>query len=232
MSGPAGGVIGGRWTGENCGKGNVITIDIGGTSADITVIEDGELRIKNPRDTEVAGLPVLVPMIDIDAIGAGGGSIAYIDPRRRVPRRPALGRRRAGAGLLRQGRRRADRDRRAGRARPHGSGAFPRRRPGHRRVAVGEGDPQAHRRAAAAVASTQAALGILRIINNNMALAINANSVAKGVDPRNFTLMGFGGAGPLHSVSLAEAIFAKDVISPVHPGITAATGPAGDRPAV
>jgi N-methylhydantoinase A/oxoprolinase/acetone carboxylase beta subunit len=70
----------------------------------------------------------------------------------------------------------------------------------------------------------QAALGVLKIINNNMALAINANSVAKGVDPRNFTLMGFGGAGPLHSVSLAEAIYAKDVISPVHPGITAATG--------
>ena len=57
-----------------------------------------------------------------------------------------------------------------------------------------------------------------------MALAINANSVAKGIDPRNFTLMGFGGAGPLHSVSLAEAIRAKDVISPVHPGITAAIG--------
>ena len=80
LSGPAGGVIGGRWTGDNCGKANIITIDIGGTSADISVIQNGELRIKNPRDTEVASLPVLVPMIDIDAIGAGGGSIAYIDP--------------------------------------------------------------------------------------------------------------------------------------------------------
>jgi N-methylhydantoinase A len=69
-----------------------------------------------------------------------------------------------------------------------------------------------------------AALGILKIVNNNMALAINANSVAKGIDPRNFTLMGFGGAGPLHAVSLAEAIYAKDVVSPVQPGITAATG--------
>jgi N-methylhydantoinase A len=69
-----------------------------------------------------------------------------------------------------------------------------------------------------------AALGILKIVNNNMALAINANSVAKGIDPRNFSLMGFGGAGPLHAVSLAEAIFAKDVIVPVQPGITAATG--------
>ena len=80
LSGPAGGVIGGRWTGEACRTHNVITIDIGGTSADISVIQNGELRIKNPRDTEVACLPVLVPMIDIDAIGAGGGSIAYIDP--------------------------------------------------------------------------------------------------------------------------------------------------------
>ena len=64
LSGPAGGVIGGKWTGEHCDTGNVITIDIGGTSADISVIQDGELRIKNPRDTEVAGLPVLAPMID------------------------------------------------------------------------------------------------------------------------------------------------------------------------
>jgi N-methylhydantoinase A len=71
---------------------------------------------------------------------------------------------------------------------------------------------------------TDAALGILRVVNNNMALAINANSVAKGIDPRNFTLMGFGGAGPLHAVALAELIGAKDTIAPLHPGITAAMG--------
>ena len=80
LSGPAGGVIGGRWTGASCNTNNVITIDVGGTSADISVIQNGELRIKNPRDTEVASLPVLVPMIDVDAIGAGGGSIAFLDP--------------------------------------------------------------------------------------------------------------------------------------------------------
>lgn len=223
LSGPAGGVIGGRWTGENCGKGNIITIDIGGTSADISVIEDGELRIKNPRDTEVAGLPVLVPMIDIDAIGAGGGSIAYIDP----------------GGAFRVG--------------PRSAGAVPGpacyAKGGDEptvtdaQVVLGRMDPEhflggdlaidaslsekairKHIAEPLKLSLDEAALGILKIINNNMALAINANSVAKGVDPRNFTLMGFGGAGPLHSVSLAEAIFAKDVISPVHPGITAATG--------
>ncbi|MEW9837906.1 hydantoinase/oxoprolinase family protein [Mesorhizobium marinum] len=223
LSGPAGGVIGGRWTGQHSGKTNVITIDIGGTSADISVIEDGELRIKNPRDTEVAGLPVLVPMIDIDAIGAGGGSIAYVDP----------------GGAFRVG--------------PRSAGAVPGPacygRGGDAptvtdaQVVLGRMDPEhflggdlkidaslsekairAHIAEPLDMSVEAAALGILKIINNNMALAINANSVAKGVDPRNFSLMGFGGAGPLHSVSLAEMIFAKDVISPVHPGITAATG--------
>lgn len=223
LSGPAGGVIGGRWTGEHSDKNNIITIDIGGTSADISVIENGELRIKNPRDTEVAGLPVLVPMIDIDAIGAGGGSIAYIDS----------------GGAFRVG--------------PRSAGAVPGpacyAKGGDEptvtdaQVVLGRMDPEhflggdltidaslsekairKHIAEPLKLSLEDAALGILKIINNNMALAINANSVAKGVDPRNFSLMGFGGAGPLHSVSLAEAIHAKDVISPVHPGITAATG--------
>jgi len=223
LSGPAGGVIGGRWTGDNCGKANVITIDIGGTSADISVIQDGELRIKNPRDTEVASLPVLVPMIDIDAIGAGGGSIAYIDP----------------GGAFRVGPRSAG-------AEPgpacYGKGGD---EPAvtDAQVVLGRLDPEhflggdltidaslsekairKHIAKPLKLSLDEAALGILKIVNNNMALAINANSVAKGIDPRNFSLMGFGGAGPLHSVSLAAAIAAKDVIVPVQPGITAATG--------
>lgn len=223
LSGPAGGVIGGRWTGGHCGKDKIITIDIGGTSADISVIEDGELRIKNPRDTEVAGLPVLVPMIDIDAIGAGGGSIAYIDP----------------GGAFRVGPRSAGAE--PGPACYGKGGTEP--TVTDAQVVLGRLDPEhflggdlkidatlsekairEHIAGPLGLPLDQAALGILRIVNNNMALAINANSVAKGVDPRNFTLMGFGGAGPLHAVSLAEAIFARDVISPVHPGITAATG--------
>jgi len=223
LSGPAGGVIGGRWTGEACNTGNVITIDIGGTSADISVIEDGQLRIKNPRDTEVAGLPVLVPMIDIDAIGAGGGSIAYIDE----------------GGAFRVG--------------PRSAGAVPgpacygnggtEPTVTDAQVVLGRLDQEqflggdlkidpalAHAAVKAGIADklglnvVDAALGVLRIINNNMALAINANSVAKGVDPRNFSLMGFGGAGPLHVTALSEMIYAKDCISPLHPGITAAMG--------
>jgi N-methylhydantoinase A len=223
LSGPAGGVIGGRWTGASCNTNNVITVDVGGTSADISVIQNGELRIKNPRDTEVASLPVLVPMIDVDAIGAGGGSIAFLDP----------------GGAFRVGPRSAG-------ASPgpacYGKGGI---EPAvtDAQVVLGRLDPEhflggdlridpslAHKAVEANVATPlklsvkDAALGILRVVNNNMALAINANSVAKGIDPRNFTLMGFGGAGPLHATSLAEIIGAKDTISPLHPGITAAMG--------
>ncbi len=223
LSGPAGGVIGARSTGEHNDISNIITIDIGGTSADISVIQDGDLRIKNPRDTEVASLPVLVPMLDIDAIGAGGGSIAYIDE----------------GGAFRVG--------------PKSAGAVPgpacygnggeHPTVTDAQVVLGRLDQEqflggdivikpelaekaikTHIADPLGMSVTEAALGILKIINNNMALAINSNSVAKGIDPRGFTLMGFGGAGPLHAVALAEMISAKNIISPSQPGITAALG--------
>ena len=223
LSGPAGGVIGARSTGEQNNISNIITIDIGGTSADISVIQNGDLRIKNPRDTEVASLPVLVPMLDIDAIGAGGGSIAYID----------------NGGAFRVG--------------PKSAGAVPgpacygnggeHPTVTDAQVVLGRLDQEqflggdivikpelaekaikTHIADPLGMSVTEAALGILKIINNNMALAINSNSVAKGIDPRGFTLMGFGGAGPLHAVALAEMISAKNIISPSQPGVTAALG--------
>lgn len=223
LSGPAGGVIGAKATGEANKISNIITIDIGGTSADISVIQEGDLRIKNPRDTEVAELPVLVPMLDIDAIGAGGGSIAYIDD----------------GGAFRVG--------------PKSAGAVPgpacygnggvNPTVTDAQVVLGRLDqeqflggdivinPSLAEKAIKkyiadplGLSTSDAALGILKIINNNMALAINSNSVAKGIDPRGFTLMGFGGAGPLHSVALAEMISARNIISPAQPGITAALG--------
>ena len=224
LSGPAGGVIGGRWTGEACSTGNVITIDIGGTSADISVIEDGQLRIKNPRDTEVAGLPVLVPMIDIDAIGAGGGSIAYIDQ----------------GGAFRVG--------------PRSAGAVPgpacygnggteptvtdaqvvlgrldqeQFLGGDLKIdpALAEAAIKTHIADKLGLSVVDAAIGILKIINNNMALAINANSVAKGVDPRNFSLMGFGGAGPLH---VAALVVQHNSTTLLPPGYTARVLSHGD----
>ncbi|WP_334174500.1 hydantoinase/oxoprolinase family protein [Pseudoxanthobacter sp.] len=223
LSGPAGGVIGGAWIGGLSQRQNIITIDIGGTSADISVIADGQLKIKNPRDTQVDLLPVLAPMLDVTAIGAGGGSIASIDA----------------GGLFRVG--------------PRSAGASPGPacygRGGTEptvtdaQVVLGRLDPEhflggdlvidrtlAETAIAGKIAGPlgltveEAALGILRVVNSNMALAIRANSVAKGVDPRRFSLMAFGGAGPLHGTSLAEAVSASEVLIPPAPGITAAMG--------
>ncbi len=223
MSGPAGGVIGGKWAGERAEESNLITVDIGGTSADISVIPDGRVRVKNPRDTEVNGYPVLVPMIDVVTIGAGGGSIAYIDE----------------GGAFRVGPRSAGAD--PGPACYARGGALP--TVTDAQVALGRLDPEhflgGDLRIDAALAAaaieehicpklelsvTDAALGIIRVINSNMALAIRANSVARGIDPREFALMPFGGAGPLHAVALANAVAAREIIVPPAPGITAAMG--------
>ena len=223
MSGPAGGVIGGKWAGERAQESNLITVDIGGTSADISVIPDGKVRVKNPRDTEVNGYPVLVPMIDIATIGAGGGSIAYVDE----------------GGAFRVGPLSAGAD--PGPACYARGGALP--TVTDAQVVLGRMDPEhflggdlhidaalaasaieEHLCAKLAMSVTDAALGIIRVINSNMALAIRANSVARGIDPREFALMPFGGAGPLHAVALANAVAAREIIVPPAPGITAAMG--------
>jgi len=222
-SGPAGGVIGGRWAGALSGVDNIITVDIGGTSADISTIPSGEIKIKNPRDTYVGDYPILAPMIDLTTIGAGGGSIAYIDE----------------GGAFRVGPRSAGADPgpvcyAKGGTEPTVTDA---------QVVLGRldadkllgGDLAADRdlarkaiedkiAAPLGLSVEEAALGIIKIINNNMALAIRANSVARGLDPRNFALMPFGGAGPLHGVALARVVSAKEVIVPPAPGITAAVG--------
>ncbi|MGR8950469.1 MAG: hydantoinase/oxoprolinase family protein, partial [Gammaproteobacteria bacterium] len=223
MSGPAGGVIGGKWAGELSETNNLITVDIGGTSADISVIPDGKVRIKNPRDTEVHGYPVLAPMIDLQTIGAGGGSIAYVDEGGafRVGPRSAS----AVPGPACYGR---------GGTEPTVTDA---------QVVLGRLDPdqflggdltiepalaeeaiKTHVCEKLGMTVTEAALGIIRVINSNMALAIRANSVARGIDPRLYALMPFGGAGPLHGIALAAAVAAREVIVPPAPGITAAIG--------
>ena len=223
MSGPAGGVIGGRAEGLLAGADNVITVDIGGTSADISTVPAGRIKIMNPRDSYVSGHPILVPMIDLVTIGAGGGSIAYIDS----------------AGGFHVGPRSAGAD--PGPACYGKGGDEP--TVTDAQVALGRLDadkmlggdlpidPALASRAIEekvgkklGLSVTDAALGIIRVINSNMALAIRSNSVARGVDPREFSLVPFGGAGPLHGVALAEAVSARDVLVPVAPGITAAMG--------
>lgn len=223
MSGPAGGVIGGRWCGGLSDERNIITVDIGGTSADISTIPDSRIKIMNPRDTYVGQHPVLAPMIDLTTIGAGGGSIAYLDS----------------AGGFHVG--------------PRSAGAHPgpvcyaeggtEPTVTDAQVVLGRLDADqflggdltidpdlAHQAIEKKIAKPlgmsveEAALGIIKIINSNMALAIRANSVARGFDPREFSLMPFGGAGPLHGVALAEIISAREVLVPPAPGINAAIG--------
>jgi len=223
MSGPAGGVIGGRWAGGLSKQKNVITVDIGGTSADISTIPDGQIRIMNPRDTYVGDYPVLVPMIDLATIGAGGGSIAFIDQ----------------GGAFRVGPKSAGAD--PGPACYNRGGKEP--TVTDAQVVLGRLDmdrflggdmaidPKLSEKAIAdkiakplGMSVKNAALGIIKVINSNMALAIRANSVARGFDPREFALMPFGGAGPLHGVALANEVSAKEVIVPPAPGINAAIG--------
>jgi N-methylhydantoinase A len=223
MSGPAGGVIGGKWAGALSKEKNVITVDIGGTSADISTIPGGQIRIMNPRDTYVGDYPVLVPMIDLATIGAGGGSIAFIDQ----------------GGAFRVGPKSAGAD--PGPACYNRGGTEP--TVTDAQVVLGRLDmdrflggdmsidPSLSEKAIAekiakplGMSVKDAALGIIKVINSNMALAIRANSVARGFDPREFALMPFGGAGPLHGVALANEVSAKEVIVPPAPGINAAIG--------
>lgn len=223
MSGPAGGVIGGASEGVMAGVDDIITVDIGGTSADISTIPGGVVKIMNPRDTYVGGHPVLTPMIDLVTIGAGGGSVAHIDE----------------AGAFHVGPRSAGSE--PGPACYGRGGVEP--TVTDAQIVLGRLDPDmalggdlkldaslSHKAIEEKIARPlgmsvrDAALGIIRIINNNMALAIRSNSVARGIDPRGFSIMPFGGAGPLHGVALCEAMAARDVIVPVAPGITAAVG--------
>lgn len=222
MSGPAAGVLGGRWAGARSGSNNLITFDMGGTSADIG-IATGEGVVEAPaRDTQIAGYPLLVPMLDLHTIGAGGGSVAYVDE----------------GGAFRVGPRSAG-------ARPgpacYGFGGdeptvtdahlvlgridAARFLGGHMTL---EGTP------AGTVIDTLAgrldlsraetAEGIVTITNNAMAAAIRERTVERGLDPREFTLIAFGGAGPLHAAELADILEIATVLIPPYPGITSAMG--------
>ena len=223
MSGPAGGVIGGKWAGDLSGVENLITVDIGGTSADISVVPSGEVRIMNPRDTNIGGYPILTPMIDLATIGAGGGSIAYVDE----------------GGAFRVGPRSAGAN--PGPACYGKGGVEP--TVTDAQVVLGRLDPEQFLGGGVAIdpklsakaiednlcgklnmSVEEAALGVIRVINSNMALEIRANSVAKGIDPRDYSLVAFGGAGPLHGVALAKTVAARETIVPPAPGINAATG--------
>ncbi len=222
LSGPAAGVLGGAWTGELSDRSKLITFDMGGTSADIGIVSDGTFAQASARDTWIAGYPLLVSMIDIHTIGAGGGSIAYADSGGgfRVGPRSA-GAAPGPAAYGRGGQQPTVTDANVVLGRLNSSyflgGEMPL-------------DEDASHKVIATLASALSldtaatAEGILTIVTANMANAIRSRTVQKGIDPRDFSLVAFGGAGPLHAVDVALALDMSEVIIPLYPGITSAVG--------
>ena len=222
LSGPTAGIMGGEFSGKALDRQNLITFDVGGTSADIGLIVNGAYSEASARDTWIGGYPVMAPMIDISTIGAGGGSIAYVD----------------GGGAFRVG--------------PGSAGAYPGPAAyGHGSdqptvtdahlvlgrllqsnflggamnldlaAAIGVIDELASQ---LKLGREEAAEGIITVVNANMANAIRSRTIQKGHDPREFSLVAFGGAGPLHGVDVARILGIPEVIIPPYPGITSAVG--------
>jgi N-methylhydantoinase A len=219
LSGPAGGLAGARAVAAQSGCTRLLSFDMGGTSTDVALI-DGEPRLTS--EGRIGPYPVAVPMVDMHTIGAGGGSIAYVDA----------------GGLLQVG--------------PQSAGAHP--GPAcygfgataptvtDANLLLGRIDPArflggrmtldsaAAKRAlqglaqALGMSSAAAAEGVIRIANEHMARALRVVSVQRGVDPREFTLVSFGGAGGLHVCALADALMMRDALVPVHGGVLSALG--------
>ena len=225
MSGPAGGVTGALWVGRNAGIRNILTLDVGGTSTDVALIEDLEPR--RARTTEVGHLSVRASSLDVKTVGAGGGSIAYVPELTKALR---VGPQSAGAvpGPVAYGK----------------GGTLPTVTDanvvlGYLPEALLGGTFKLDRDGARAAVQTiaealgiglmEAARGIIDIVNENMFGALRMISVQQGYDPRNFALMGFGGAGPLHVNAVARLMGSWPAISPVSPGVLCALGDATTR---
>ena len=226
MSGPAGGVSGALWIGEQAGFDNLLTFDMGGTSTDVSLIENGKALVR--RETTVGDVNVRASSVDVRTVGAGGGSIAYV---------PEL------TGALRVG--------------PQSAGAVPgpaaydnggeaptvtdanvvlgylpasARLGGDMAISLERAERAVQTIAdAMGLGLEEAAEGIIKIVNENMFGALRLVSVEKGYDPRNFALIAFGGAGPLHANALGILTGAWPVIIPPGPGVLCAYGDATTR---
>lgn len=219
LSGPAGGVVGAQAAGRELGTERNMSLDMGGTSADVSLC-DGELELTS--ESTIDGLPVHVPVIDIHTVGAGGGSVAYADPGGGL----RVGPRSAGAepGPACYGRGGTeptvtDAHVVLGRIRPgHFLGGRMQLEPDRAREAVGElGD-------ALGLGLRETARGILEVADASMERALKVISMERGHDPRQFALVAFGGAGPLHACRLADALEMRRVIVPRNPGLLSAYG--------
>ena len=220
LSGPSTGVVGAQAVGAAAGFTDLITFDMGGTSTDVVLLKDGAVRLAS--EAMVHGYPLKAPMLDIHTVGAGGGSIAYVDA----------------GGLLKVGPRSAGADPGPvcygrGSAGPTVTDAnivLQTLNPTHLlggRMAVRQ---DLARAAIGGLAGQlglplmQTAQGIVSVVTANMARAIRVISVQRGHDPRDYTLVAFGGAGPLHAARLARELDIARVLVPRSPGILCAMG--------
>lgn len=221
LSGPAAGVMGTLAIAETAGFGNLITFDMGGTSTDVSLIKGGAPSMSN--QAVVHGHPLKLPMLDIHTVGAGGGSIAYVDA----------------GGLLKVGPRSAAAD--------PGPICFERGNDDEptvtdanvvlqilNPVALLDGRlPVNQAKAKAAIAKLgerlglgvmETAQGIISVVVANMSKAIRVVSVERGHDPRDYVMVGFGGAGPIHASRLARALDMPKIVIPKYPGLMCALG--------
>ncbi len=225
MSGPAGGVTGALWVAKNAGLKNILTLDVGGTSTDVALIENGEPR--RTRTTEVGHLSVRASSLDVKTVGAGGGSIAFVPELTGALR---VGPQSAGAvpGPVAYGK---------GGVEPTVTdanvvlGYLPENLLGGAFKLDREGAKVAVQTIAdkLGIGLMEAARGIIDIVNENMFGALRMISVQQGYDPRDFALMGFGGAGPLHVNAVARLMGSYPAVSPVSPGVLCALGDATTR---
>ena len=220
LSGPSAGVVGAVSVARTAGHRDIISIDVGGTSADICLVRDGRPEIT--KDGMIGPFPLKLPMVDIHTIGAGGGSIAAVSASGRL----TVGPRSAGAepGPVCYGRGGleptvTDAHLALGRIPPALLGGEIPLDPAAARAALAE-------RVGAPLRLTveEAAAGVGVIIDNSMARAIRTVSVGRGHDPRRFALVAFGGAGPLHACRLAELLEIPTVIVPPRPGVLSTWG--------
>jgi N-methylhydantoinase A len=220
LSGPAGGAVGAGMLAQLSGDGNALGFDMGGTSCDVCVVEGGEVRRTDSR--EIGGRPIQLPMVDVHTVGAGGGSIGWRDP----------------GGALRVGPRSAGAD--PGPACYGRGGAEPTvtdanlllgRLAGGAQLAGGvELDAEAAERAIGGLAASlglgplETAAGILRVADQEMVRALRVVTVERGVDPRGFALLPFGGAGPMHAAAIAREVGVETILCPRAGGVLSAFG--------
>ena len=218
LSGPAGGVVGAFYTGVQAGYPDIITLDMGGTSTDVSLCPG---RIKETTSANLGGYPVSVPMIEIHTVGAGGGSIARVDAGGALVVGPQSAGADPGPACYGRGDRITVTDANLTLGRLRSDGFL-----GGRMTLNQERSQELMTDLAGGVgaSSTDTALGIIRVVNSNMERAIRAISLERGYDPREFTLVPFGGAGPMHACELAAELGIPRVLVPGHPGILSALG--------